>query len=125
MANDDLQLDESDYSDIIERPAFDDKLQKLLNDPDGDHGIRETVELIDAVEALALALIREVKDGGIGAMDVVKILLDGDLRRTILDGLNGSEKITVEAADLSREERRALMHRVVDMAHNIEDELTA
>lgn len=109
-----------DDLDIIERPAF----ERMAQDLEEERGIQELMDIIDAMEALGLTLIREVKEDGLQYTDLFQVPLNKDLRSKVVEAFRDSEKIPAEVEDLSRNERRALIHRAVDMVHNIEEALT-
>lgn len=106
--------------DIIERPAYEDMAETKKE----EENISALMNIMDALEALGVTLIEEVKSDGLQVGDLFKVPLDKDLRSKVVDAFQSANEIPAEVEDLSREERRALIHRAIDLAHNIEEALT-
>jgi hypothetical protein len=88
------------------------------------HGIEETIDILEAAEETALEIIEQVLDG-VDPMDAVQVVLDGDVRDTWAKAAQGASQVDEEVADLSREEAFDLVRKGTDVSESIFQKVTS
>jgi len=76
--------------------------------------VKETVDLIEALETLAVEIVQRIKDG-VSPADAVSLVLDGDVREALAEAYAGSSQVPGEIADLDLDE----MEELIDAAKRI------
>jgi hypothetical protein len=87
------------------------------------HGIKETVDLLNAAEETALKILVEIQDG-LDPTDAVQVVLDGDVRDSWAQAAKGAGQIDEEVADLSSKEAFDLVRESTDVGESIFNEVT-
>lgn len=82
------------------------------------HGIKETVDLLDAAEETALKVLEEIRDG-LDPVDAVQVVLDGDVREAWAQAAEGAGQIDEELTDVSSEEAFDLARKSTDVGEAI------
>jgi len=88
------------------------------------HGIEETIDILEAAEETALEIIEQVLDG-VDPMDAVQVVLDGDVRDSWAKAAQGASQVDEEVADLSREEAFDLVRKGTDVGESIFRKVTS
>ena len=81
-------------------------------------GIKETLDVLDAAEAVALKAVALGKDG-VQLTDGLALVADADIRAKVMTAVDGVREIKGELADLDDEEMQALIMRGVGLAFKI------
>ena len=87
------------------------------------HGIKETVDLLNAAEETALKVLKEIRDG-LDPVDAGQVVLDGDVRDAWAQAAEGAGQVDEEVADLSSEEAFDLARKSTDVGEAIFNEVT-
>jgi len=102
-----LPPDRHDVPDI-KSPSYEDL--KGTHMPD----VKETIDLIEALETLAVEIVQRVKDG-VSPADAVSLVLDGDVREDLMAAYKDSSDVPGEVADLDLDE----LEQLIDAAKRI------
>lgn len=86
--------------------------------PDEEHGIKNLLEVMVLIEAIAVTAIDVLRDG-LSPLDILDVFRAEDLREAIPDAFDGIGELDDEALDLSAEEIFVLLERTAKMAKNI------
>jgi hypothetical protein len=89
--------------------------QTLRNMP----GIKETNELIDGLEKLAVEVIKQYKDDDAPAADALDLVMNEGLREEIAAAIEGVGSVSEELSDLDIDEQEALGIRGISLVSNI------
>ena len=129
-------LDDKSLEELLEQASFSPlatryllirtrKLMAQSNDNGNEqHGIKETIDILEAAEETALEIIEQVMDG-VDPMDAVQVVLDGDVRDSWAKAAQGASQIDEEVADLSSQEAFDLVRKSTDVGESIFNEVTS
>jgi hypothetical protein len=70
--------------------------------------VSETIDLIEALETLAVEIVQRIKDG-VAPADAVSLVLDGDVQQSLAEAYEGSSEVPGEVVDLDLDEIEQLV----------------
>jgi hypothetical protein len=108
---------------IETKTAAEQAAEAELEDGPQAHGIKDLMEIIVFVEALAETVIEAIADG-ISPLDVIGVFGDEELREAVGPAVRDVSDVPMEVTDLSAAEIKRLIDRLTSMAFTLYDTLT-
>jgi len=81
--------------------------------------IKETLELLEGVKILAKAVKKALADGKLGWDDAAVLLQLLDQQKALIDAISASNQVPAELKDLSFEEAKLIIDKVIEMVKEI------